>query len=41
MKMDGFTKESEAYRDLKQIYRYGHYTNESMLAELLHYSDHI
>ena len=38
MKMDGFTKESEAYRDFKQIYRYGHYTNESMLAELLHYA---
>lgn len=38
MKMDGFTKESEAYRDFKQIYRFGHYTNESMLAELLHYA---
>ena len=38
MKMDGFTKENEAYRDFKQIYRFGHYTNESMLAELLHYA---
>ena len=38
MKMDGFTKESEAYRDFKQIYLNGQYTNESMLAELLHYA---
>ena len=38
MKMDGFTKESEAYRDFKQIYLNGQYTNESMLSELLHYT---
>lgn len=38
MKMDGFTKESEAYRDFKQIYLNGQYSNESMLAELLHYA---
>lgn len=38
MKMDGFTKESEAYRDFKQIYLNGQYTNESMLSELLHYA---
>ena len=38
MKLDGFTKESEAYTDFKQIYRDGLYTNESMLQEILHYA---
>lgn len=38
MKLDGFTKESEAYRDFKQIYIHGQYTNESMLQEILHYA---
>ena len=38
MKLDGFTKESEAYRDFKQIYLQGEYTNESMLKEILHYA---
>lgn len=38
MKLDGFTKESEAYRDFKQIYEQGQYTNESMLREILHYA---
>lgn len=38
MKLDGFTKESDAYRDFKQIYIQGHYTNESMLQEILHYA---
>ena len=38
MKLDGFTKESEAYRDFKQIYTQGGYTNESMLQEILHYA---
>lgn len=38
LKMDGFTKESEAYRDFKQIYIHGQYTNETMLAEILHYA---
>lgn len=38
MKLDGFTKESEAYRDFKQIYVQGQYTNESMLQEILHYA---
>ena len=38
MKLDGFTKESEAYRDFKQIYVHGQYTNESMLREILHYA---
>lgn len=38
MKLDGFTKEGEAYRDFKQIYVQGQYTNESMLQEILHYA---
>lgn len=38
MKLDGFTKESEAYRDFKQVYIQGQYTNESMLQEILHYA---
>ena len=38
MKLDGFTKESNAYADFKQIYRDGRYTNESMLQEILHYA---
>lgn len=38
MKLDGFTKESEAYSDFKQIYADGRYTNESMLEEILHYA---
>ena len=38
MKLDGFTKESEAYRDFKLIYEQGQYTNESMLQEILHYA---
>jgi len=36
-KMDGFTKESTAYDDFKALYARGHYTNESMLKEILHY----
>lgn len=38
MKLDGFTKESSAYADFKQIYFEGRYTNESMLQEILHYA---
>lgn len=38
IKLDGFAKESEAYRDFKQIYVQGQYTNESMLQEILHYA---
>ena len=38
MKLDGFAKESEAYRDFKQIFVEGQYTNESMLQELFHYA---
>lgn len=38
MKLDGFTTESEAYRDFKHIFIQGNYTNESMLQEILHYA---
>lgn len=38
LKIDGFSKESEAYRDFKQIYVNGGYTSESMLQEILHYA---
>lgn len=38
MKLDGFTKESNAYADFKQIYSEGRFTNESMLKEILHYA---
>lgn len=38
MKLDGFAKESEAYREFKQIYVQGQYTNEAMLKEILHYA---
>ncbi len=38
LKLDGFTKESNAYSDFKQVYREGLYTNESMLQEILHYA---
>lgn len=37
-KLDGFTKESSAYSDFKQVYRDGRYTNESMLQEIYHYA---
>lgn len=36
-KMDGFIKESTAYDSFKALYSRGHYTNESMLKEILHY----
>ena len=38
MKLDGFTKESDAYQNFKLIYQEGKYTNESMLQEILHYA---
>ena len=37
-KLDGFTTESDAYSNFKQIYISGNYTNESMLKEILHYA---
>lgn len=39
LKIDGFAKESEAYREFKQIYVNGGYDNESMLKEILHYAN--
>lgn len=38
LKLEGFTKESTAYKDFKQIFHNGGYNNESMLEELLHYA---
>ena len=38
-KLDGFTKESDAYADFKQIFTQGNYTNETMLKEILHYAE--
>lgn len=37
-KREGFTKASTAYDDFKALYMRGHYTNESMLQEILHYA---
>jgi len=38
-KLDGFTKESDAYTEFKNIFTRGNYTNESMLKEILHYAE--
>ena len=38
MKLDGFAKESTAYEEFKKLFRENVYSNESMLAELLHYA---
>ena len=38
-KIDGFAKEGDAYDVFKTIYKNGGYTNESMLAEILHYAE--
>ena len=38
-KLDSFAKESTAYEEFKSLFRRGKYTNQSMLAELLHYAD--
>ena len=39
MKIDGFARESEAYDIFKKVYEKGAYTNETMLAEILHYAE--
>lgn len=39
MKIDGFAREGEAYDIFKAVYKDGGYTNESMLAEILHYAN--
>lgn len=38
MKLDGFAKESTAYKSFKELYTQNGYTNEEMLKELLHYA---
>ncbi len=38
LKLDGFTREKDAYDNFKSIFRNNGYTNESMLSELLHYA---
>ena len=37
-KLDGFTREKEAYDDFKNLFRNKKYSNEKMLSELLHYA---
>lgn len=37
-RIDGFTREKEAYDDFKMLFKNYRYTNESMLKELLHYA---
>lgn len=39
MKIDGFARESEAYDIFKKVYEKGAYTNDTMLAEILHYAE--
>ncbi|MBO5014661.1 MAG: DUF262 domain-containing protein [Bacteroidaceae bacterium] len=39
MKIDGFAREGEAYDIFKSVYDKNGYTNESMLAEVLHYAE--
>ena len=38
-KIDGFAKEGDAYDVFKEVFKNGGYTNESMLAEILHYAE--
>ena len=38
LKLDGFTREKEAYDNFKAVFRNNGYTNESMLSEILHYA---
>jgi len=37
-KIDGFTREKEAYDTFKAVYRSNGYTNKTMLADVLHYA---
>lgn len=39
IKIDGFAKEGDAYDIFKVVYKNGGFTNESMLAEILHYAE--
>lgn len=38
-KIDGFAKEGDAYDVFKAVYKSGGFTNESMLAEIMHYAE--
>lgn len=38
-KIDGFVKEGDAYDVFKAVYKNGGFTNESMLAEIMHYAE--
>lgn len=38
-KLDGFTREKEAYDEFKLLFKNKRYTNESMLSEILHYAN--
>lgn len=38
-KLDGFTREKEAYDNFKILFKEGKYTNEKILSELLHYAN--
>ena len=38
-KIDGFVKEGDAYDVFKSVYKNGGFTNESMLAEIMHYAE--
>lgn len=38
-KIDGFAKEGDAYDVFKDVYKSGGFTNESMLAEVMHYAE--
>lgn len=38
-KIDGFVKEGDAYDVFKLVYKNGGFTNESMLAEIMHYAE--
>ena len=39
-KLEGFARSDEAYELFKQLFEQKHYTNESILQEMLHYSKH-
>ena len=39
IKIDGFAKENDAYDVFKSVYKGGNYSNESMLQEILHYTE--
>ena len=38
LKLDGFTRENDAYDNFKLLFEQNKYTNESMLAEIYHYA---